>query len=151
MILSDCCWLVPWRPKFCTAVLSSVITKVENGVGSYGGRVIGTNELPDAINWFIRELMLCAKGWSTAGLLNCLVCNLLGKRQSLSIPHEFSFVEYYYFFVRIGVSIGMKGMHNPLTQMFCTCCIIHMSFDHSSFHHILLGKYSHDPVHDHNL
>ena len=65
--------------------------------------------------------------------LHCLVCNLLGGCQSLSIPHKFSFLEYYYFVVMRGFSIGMQVVHGTMPWMFRTCWWFHMGYDHESF------------------
>ena len=83
--------------------------------------------------------------------LNCLVCNLLVERQIISIPHKFSFIEYYYFIARRGFSIGLQGIHKLPPLMFHTCWWIHMGYYHSSFHHVLLGHHVHYQGHEHTL
>ena len=48
-------------------MIASIITKGEIGECTDGVGDIGTNELLDALNWFIHELRLCTKDWSTTG------------------------------------------------------------------------------------
>ena len=77
-------------------MLSSVHTKGVIGGGSDCGGGIGTNELSESLSWLIHLLRLCTKYLQTTGLLNCLVFYLMREFQSPSIPHEFSFIEYYF-------------------------------------------------------
>ena len=53
--------------------MASVITNGEIGGGNDGGVGIGTNELPDAPTFMIRQLMLCAKDWSTTGFTSLYI------------------------------------------------------------------------------
>ena len=84
-------------------------------------------------------------------LIHFLACTLLGEHQSLSIPCEFSFLEYYTFVARRGVIIGLQGIHGPLTWMFHICWKIHMSYDHKSFPHVLFIRNIHGHGHGHIL
>ena len=87
----------------------------------------------------------------TLVFLNFLVCNLLVERQILSIPHLFSFLGYYYFVAMRGVSIGLQGIQDLLSRMLCTCWQMHMGYDHSYFHHVLLIHHVHDHIQYHIL
>ena len=73
-------------------MLASVVTKGGFDGGNNGGVGIGTNELPDALTWMILELRFFTKDWSTTGFLYYPVYNLLGERETLFIPQEFSFL-----------------------------------------------------------
>ena len=44
-----------------------MIIKAIIGGGPDGGGGIGTDDLPDALTWLIRELRSCTKDWSTTG------------------------------------------------------------------------------------
>ena len=60
--------------------------------------------------------------------LHCLVFKLLGERQSLSIPHKISCLEYYFFAARVGVSIGLQGIYELLPWLFRSLWKINMGF-----------------------
>ena len=83
--------------------------------------------LINSLGWFASWGCVQRIGQSLV-FLHCLVFNLLGERQSLSIPHKISFLEYYSFDARIGVSIALQGIHELLPWLFCTFWKINISF-----------------------
>ena len=116
-LLSERWYLVPWWPKYWPVVMKSVI-KIAGLVVVL--MVKETLELMiyliHSLGWFASWCCL-QMSYQPLVFLHCIVCNILGKRQSLSIPHKFPFLEYYSFVARRGFSIGIQGIHELLSQI----------------------------------